>query len=392
MANRVGVGQTPSTPPLASGQVLLQPDEYDFIEQAYSGQTATQTAPPVTALGQQTAIQQYLQSQGINPSARSGGGEPSIVGGNTEKVTLSDGRTLLIDQTDGHVIATYGDAQPDKYSQERQLQQERFAHEDAQSDKKYQQSRELRDTDPALDPWRQMMPRYTAPSPVQGERGSLDIIDPNTGQLIAVRQPEAPPVRVVGGNLIVDPGANAAVYYNGNKGQATNVSGGPQMFHQNASFPSAMSQAEQIASRIQNKGGGGGGASGGMGGGARNGGGNGGGNRFGAPSAGLGGMSNPASNRFADPLRPMAGVPMRPPWESDSWVDPYQQGGIPRPPWESPDWVDPFGDAPSTSGRMNVPSFGGYGDTAASGSNFGPDLGGDYEVNPLIYGTSGNWT
>jgi hypothetical protein len=310
-------------------------------------------------------------------------------GRETKEIKLENGMTLLVDMEDGTVISRYGEAEGSKFDQARQLQSERFAHEDAQSaradarkDRDYDKARELRDTDPALDPWRSMMPKYVSPSAIQGPRGSLDIMDPNTGQLIAARQPGAPPVRIESGNLVVDPGANAAVYYSGNKGQATNVSGGPQMFNQNASFPSAMSQAEQIAGRIQNKGGGGGGAggggaSGGGGGGSRSAGGAGGGangNRFGNPAGGGGGMSGSrgmssiASNRFANLPPSIDSGPggytepysMQGGYGPESYDgyggeyggyggEPYTKGPMsayekpyPGLPWDDPSWVNPY--------------------------------------------------
>lgn len=345
MLNATGMGQ------LLPGQTELTEEQYNAMAAQYYGgeqsQTATNYANPVNTLAGQS-----------NPGGTTGGGAPFVSGGNTKNITLSDGRQLLIDMDDGHVISQYGNAEPSKYGQESALQQERFAHEDAQSAQKYQQAKELRDTDPQNDPWRSMMPRYSPPSAVQGPRGALDIMDPNTGQLINVRQPEAPPVRVVGGNLIVDPGANAAVYYNGNKGQATNVSGGPQMVYGNAQFPSAMSLGEQVAGKLQNRGAGGGsnGGAGGMGGGR-------------AGAAGGGGSRGPGMSQFRNPSAPMV---------ANRFADPgpgIDGGPMPRPPWESPSWQDPY----DIGGPRQI-DLGGY-DTSEPLDPFGPDMNYDFGYN-----------
>ncbi len=303
----------------------------------------TQYAPGVNTL--------QGQSDPNGLGAYTGGGQPYMSGGNTKSIQLSDGTTVLVDMTDGHVVQQFG--QPgQEFAQKQALQSQseasaerRQASQEASADRRQASSEasaeRRQQNDPQNDPWRQMMPRYSAPTAVQGERGALDILDPNTGQLMSVRQPGPPPVRIVGGNLIVDPGANAAVYYNGNQGRPTNVSGGPQMVNRGASFPSAMSQAEQIAGRIQNKGqGGAGGAPGGMGGGSQSssmggsvgsrgmGGGAGAGNQFGYPGGSPGAQRPLVSNTFANPGPDVGELP-RPPWESPTWQDPFNVPGPP---------------------------------------------------------------
>ncbi len=315
------------------------------------GGGSTQYQPPVGTLAGQT---------GVPPpgfGGVSGGGDPTLAAGDTKEIKLSDGRTVIVDMQDGHVLASYGTA-GEEFSQKQQLQSQseasaasREASSEAAASQRQASSeaaaQQRQDTSLAQNPWSQMMPKWVSPSTVTGERGALDILDPNTGQLTSVRQPGPPPVRIVGGNLIVDPGANAAVYYNGNKGQPTNISGGPQMLNRSATFPGTMGQAQQIAGMIQGRGGASGGASGSMRGGSSSGGGGMGGgpaagSRFANPGGGAGGMSrgnvNPAAPSFTSPMNGPTNGPTNGPMPG------------PRPPWESPDWQDPYNVPAGPSG------------------------------------------
>ncbi len=329
------------------------------FQQGGQTSTPTQSEPQAGTLAQQVLAGNPSFSLG----GTSGGGSPTAIGGQTQTVKLSDGTEVLIDLQDGHVLQTYGTA-GQEFAQKQQLQSQseasmasREASSEAAASQRQASSEAAtaarQQNDPNLDPWRQMMPRYVPPSGIQGERGALDILDPNTGQLMSVRQPGPPPVRIVGGNLIVDPGANAAVYYNGNQGRPTNISGGPQMLNRGARFPSSMSQAQQIAGMIQNHGQGGGGmagASGAMRGGAGGGGGNevlaattstpggggGAGNRFGPPGGGAGPRGGLGAN-FAQPS-PEPPPPPAPPWD--------QQAVDNSLPWNRPGWQDPYNALP----------------------------------------------
>lgn len=313
------------------GAYVIPPEQY---QQYFQGGTGG-IQPQYTQDGG-TAPVNTLASQvsGLNLTGTSGGGAATPIGGQTQVIKNSDGTSLLVDMTSGQVLSSYGTPGQD-FAQQRQLQQERFAHEESMQAEREANANARQQNDPQNDPWRQMMPRYTPPQAVQGLRGGLDIIDPNTGELINVRQPEPPDVRIQGGNLIVPPGANAQVYYNGNKGQPTNVSGGPLPRNTGAQFGSAMDQANRVASRLQQRGQqgmGGMGGAGGIGGARGMGGGGAGGSRFGNPAGGFasrGGLgSNFAQSSTQSPVSPWDRP--KPPWESPGWQDPYDFPMVPE--------------------------------------------------------------
>ncbi len=353
-----------------SGATVLTPAQYAAYFGGGGQQSGSQPSAPVTTLASQVG------ASGLNLTGTSGGGEATPIGGQTQALKLSDGTTVLIDTTTGAVVSQYGtpeatpsQLQSQKFSHEESMQSQseasaaaRQAQQDASAERRQASSEasaeRRQQNDPQNDPWRQMMPKYVAPSGIQGERGALDILDPNTGQLMSVRQPGPPPVRIAGGNLIVDPGANAAVYYNGNQGRATHISGGPQMLNRGASFPSAMSQAQQIAGMIQNKGQGGasagsasmggsmggspqGGGMGGGGGYGGMGGGGGAGNRFVNPGGGPGAQRPPVSNQFAAPGPQIQIGDLQ---EVPNGISIGDLQDVPPPPqWVQPEPLDPFG-------------------------------------------------
>ena len=145
------------------------------------------------------------------------------------------------------------------------------------------------------NPFAGLAPRYAAPNAIQGPNGAVSMFDPGTGQLVPVFQPSQD-IRISGGNLIVPPGQQAQVYYAGNKGQPTNVSGGPGQVNYPQQLPfSALQQAQAVAPMIQQyaqqqKAQAGGGYGGGMSGAAGGAGGFGGGGNLGGAGSNMGGF------------------------------------------------------------------------------------------------------
>ena len=151
-----------------------------------------------------------------------------------------------------------------KFGQEQALQSQRagetsssqessFQHQQALQNQAFNQKMaEIQAQQASQDnPYAGLAPRYAAPSAIQGPNGAVSLFDPGTGQLMPVFQPSQD-IRISGGNLIVPPGQQAQVYYAGNKGQPTNVSGGPGQVNYPQQLPfSALQQAQAVAPLIQ---------------------------------------------------------------------------------------------------------------------------------------------
>ena len=219
MRTRVGVGQQGGEVTFGSSREMLdwmQANRPELVPSVLSELGATggsQGTDPVNSL--------YAQTSGHGGYTQ--GNRDITIPDFYDTIQGGDGSVLVWNKKTGEVVRQVSG--PSKgYEQSSQLQSQKAQSERELAMLKHQQEMELKGLD--RDPATRMAPKWTAPSINQGLRGAVDYFDPNTGSWIPIRQPEPPEVRIAGGNLIVPPGASAAVHYGGSSAPVM-ASGGP---------------------------------------------------------------------------------------------------------------------------------------------------------------------